>query len=91
MEYLRRPWPIDRQEVTNDGFVRTNVVGQNLSLHVCIGVGNPLVLAEVLSPGVHHEPLDDLFRIGGIFRHTPPIGTIAAAFLRQVVESTQEG
>ncbi len=55
---------IDRQEVANDRLFRPRVVGKHLSLQIGVGVRYPLVLTKVLSPGLDHEPLDDLFRIG---------------------------
>jgi len=84
-------WPIDRQEMTDDRLFGSDMVGQNLALQVGVGIGNPLVLAKVLGPGFHHEPFDDLFRIGTVFGDTPSIGSVAAPFLGECIERMQEG
>ena len=54
----------------------------DLLLKVGIGVGDALVLPEMLRPGLHHEPFQHLLRIGGILGNAPAVGAVAAAFLR---------
>lgn len=44
--------PIDRQEVTDNRFLGTDMVGQHLALQVGVGVGDPLVLAKMFSPRI---------------------------------------
>lgn len=83
--------PIDGQEMAHDRPFRTGVIGENLALQIGIGIGDPLVLAKMFRPGFDHEPFDQFFRIGRVFRHAPAIGTITAALLGEFIESMQEG
>lgn len=55
------------------------MVGKYLGLEVGIGLRNPFVLAQVLRPGLDHEPFDHLLRIGRNLGQAAAIGAIAPA------------
>ena len=67
------------------------MIRQNLALQVRIRLRHALVLAQMLGPGFHHEPFDNLLRIGRILGDAPAVGAIAATFLREFVDCTKEG
>src|SRR5205823_2758959 len=59
-------------------------------LQSAIGVGDALVLAQMLEPGVdqkrfHHPP-----RFGGVFEYPPGIGAVAAALMAEPFERREE-
>lgn len=59
-------------------FLRPDVEAQRLLLQIGVGVRHPLVLPQVLRPGLHQEPLHDAFRIAGVLGDAPGVSAVAA-------------
>ena len=55
-----------------------------------IGIGDPLVLAQMFRPGRDEESLNDASFVGGILEYTPPIGAVAAPFISELINGLQE-
>ena len=55
-------------------------------LHQPIGIGDALVLAQMLHPGFHQECLDHPALLGRIFEYTPRIGAVATPFVLERYE-----
>jgi hypothetical protein len=51
-----------------------------------IGVRDPLMLAQVLSPRCDEEGLDDASFVGGILEHAPAIGAVAATLMSDLLK-----
>ncbi len=51
----------------------------HLVLNETIGLGDTLVLAQMLQPALDEKGLDHAARMRGIFKHAPGIGAVAAS------------
>ena len=78
--------PVDREKVVNDRCRRSLVKATNVFLDIGIRLGHALVLAQMLSPGLDHEPLH---HAAGISRSTLSLlergQTVTLATLIQVL------
>src|SRR5580658_5236285 len=59
-------------------------------LHYPVGVGDALMLAEMLHPRIHKEGFDDAAFIGGVLINAPAIGAVAAALVAELFNGSEE-
>src|ERR1700722_18725775 len=52
----------------------------DLRLQHAVRIGDALVLAQVLEPGLDQEGLDEARRVGGVLEYAPRIGAVAPPF-----------
>src|SRR5215813_10643030 len=67
-----------------------HVKSLDLLLDRPVGLGDPLVLAQMLEPGFHEERLHHASFLGGILENAPRIGTVTAAFLAELFECREK-
>ena len=59
-------------------------------LHHAVGIGDALVLAQVLHPGFDQKRLEHAAVLGGILEHAPGIGAVAAALMLELGDGFEE-
>jgi len=55
-----------------------------------VGLGDPLVLAQVLEPGFHEERFQDASFLGSVLKNSPRIGTVTAALLAELFDCREK-
>src|SRR5947208_11587953 len=59
-------------------------------LQYAIGVCHPLVLPQMFEPGFHEESFEETALLGGIFEHSPRVGAVATASMRECFKRGKE-
>ena len=83
-------WKLGGNRVRDRGLAPC-VKALNGFLQHAIGVGDALMLAEMLDPGLDHEGLDEAPLLGRVFEDPPGEGAIAPALRSERGDGGKEG
>ena len=53
-------------------------------LHDTVGIGDTLMLAQMLHPRFHEKRFDETTLFGGVFEDAPGVGAVAAALVLEL-------